>query len=172
MSLSKKYLWLLFLATALAAFGLSMLANSIMNRKAESKFAYAPQVVIGENEPRNQVWGENFPRQYQSFLRTADTSFLSYQNGNKLRDVLDKNPNLVVLWAGYGFSKDYNSPRGHFYAINDLQNSLRTGGPTKPGQGPMPATCWTCKSPDIPRLMNEIGIDEFYRANGLTRGQK
>ena len=158
----KKRYWALFIATAVGAFLLSLLANSIINRKTESKFAYAPQVKIAENEPRNAVWGENFPRQYQSFMKTQDTSFQSYQGGSKMVDMLEKDPKLVVLWAGYGFSKDYNAPRGHHYAVEDLQNTLRTGAPTGPGTGPMPSTCWTCKSPDVPRLMNEIGIDEYY----------
>jgi nitrite reductase (cytochrome c-552) len=26
----------------------------------------------------------------------------------------------------------------------------------------MPATCWTCKSPDVPRVMNRDGVAEFY----------
>lgn len=162
--------WLLFVATVVIVLLLSILANSIISRKAESQFAYQPQVKLSENEPRNEVWGENFPRQYQSFMRTRDTSFVSYMNGNKLRDVLDENPALVVLWAGYGFSKDYNQPRGHGYAIEDIHNTLRTGGPTGPGTGPMPSTCWSCKSPDVPRLMNEIGIKEFYAGKWADKG--
>ncbi|MEH0152837.1 ammonia-forming cytochrome c nitrite reductase [Limibacter armeniacum] len=154
--------WLLFAATVVIVLLLSILANSIINRKAESQFAYQPQVSINEHEPRNEIWGENFPRQYQSFMRTRDTSFVSFMNGSKMRDALEEDPNLVVLWAGYGFSKDYNQPRGHGYAVQDIYNTLRTGGPTGPGTGPMPSTCWTCKSPDVPRLMNEIGIKEFY----------
>lgn len=27
-----------------------------------------------------------------------------------------------------------------------------------------PSTCWTCKSPDVPRLIHEHGIAEFYKA--------
>ncbi len=164
--------WLLFGATVAIVLLLSVLANSILSRKAESQFAYQPQVQIGENEPRNAVWGENFPRQYQSFMQTRDTSFASYLNGSKLRDALEENPELVVLWAGYGFSKDYNQPRGHGYAIEDLHNTLRTGGPTGPGTGPMPSTCWSCKSPDVPRLMNEIGIKEFYSGKWADKGSE
>jgi nitrite reductase (cytochrome c-552) len=170
MSKPKKRLWVLFIATAVGAFLLSMLANSIISRKAESKFAYTPQVKVSDNEPRNQVWGQNFPRQYQSFLKTADTSFVSYSNGSNMVDMLEKDPRLAVLWAGYGFSKDYNAPRGHYYAVEDIQNTLRTGGPTGPGKGPMPSTCWTCKSPDVPRLMNEFGIDEFYSGKWADKG--
>ena len=164
--------WLLFIATVIIVLLLSVLANSIISRKAESQFAYRPQVNINENEPRNEIWGENFPRQYQSYMLTRDTSFTSYLNGSKLRDALEENPELVVLWAGYGFSKDYNQPRGHSYAIEDLHNTLRTRGPTGPGTGPMPNTCWSCKSPDVPRLMNEIGIKEFYAGKWADKGSE
>ena len=167
---SKTKNWLLFLATIVIVILLSILANSIVSRKAESQFAYQPQVKINENEPRNEVWGENFPRQYQSFMRTKDMSFVSYLNGSKLRDALEEDPKLVVLWGGYGFAKDYNQPRGHAYAVTDIHNSLRTGGPTGPATGPMPSTCWTCKSPDVPRLMNTIGVPEFYSGKWADKG--
>jgi len=167
---SKTRNWLLFIATVVVVVLLSMLANSIISRKAESQFAYQPQVKVAANEPRNEVWGRNYPRQYESFMQTRDTSFSSPLNGSRLRDALEENPELVVLWAGYGFSKGYNQPRGHAYAIEDLHNTLRTGGPTGPGTGPMPNTCWTCKSPDVPRLMNEIGIEEFYSGKWADKG--
>ena len=162
--------WLIFTVTIVTVFLLGILASSISNRKAESRFAYQPQVKIPDGEPRNEVWGKNFPRQYQSYARTSDTSFMSYQGGSKMRDMLEEDPRLVILWAGYGFSKDYNQGRGHYYSIEDIYNSLRTGGPTGPGTGPMPSTCWTCKSPDVPRLMNEIGIDEYYKGKWADKG--
>lgn len=162
--------WLLFGVTAIVVFLLGMLASTITNRKTEARFAYQPLVEIDENEARNSVWGENFPRQYQSWLQTTDSTFKSYLNGNKLVDMLEEDPNLVVLWAGYGFSKDYNQPRGHMYAIEDIHNTLRTGAPTGEGTGPMPSTCWTCKSPDVPRLMNEKGIAEFYSGKWADKG--
>ncbi len=153
---------ILFIVTIVVVFLLGLLASSIINRKSEAKYKYVPQVEISENEPRNEEWGKNYPREYQSFLQNSDTSFASFQGGSVMRDVLEEDPRLVVLFAGYGFSKDYNQGRGHFYAIDDIRNTLRTGGPKGPGDGPMPATCWTCKSPDVPRLMNEKGIAEFY----------
>ena len=85
-------------------------------------------------------------------------------------DMLDVDPRLVVLWAGYGFAKDYNQGRGHVYAIDDLTNSLRTGGPTGPDDGPMPSTCWTCKSPDVPRLINENGVNDYYSGKWSAKG--
>ncbi len=164
--------WLLFLATVVVVILLSLLANSIISRKAESQFAYQPQVEISDTEPRNEVWGKNYPRQYESFMRTSDTSFTSQLNGSKLRDALEEDPKLVVLFAGYGFAKDYNQPRGHNYAVEDIHNSLRTGAPTGPGTGPMPSTCWTCKSPDVPRLMKQLGVKEFYDGKWADKGSE
>lgn len=152
----------LFVVTIVVVFLLGLLASSVINRKNEAKYQYTPQVKISENEPRNEEWGKNFPKEYQSFLQTADTSFATYQGGSAMRDMLEEDPNFVILWAGYGFSKDYNQGRGHFYAIEDVHNTLRTGSPQSKEDGPMPATCWTCKSPDVPRLMDEKGVAEFY----------
>ncbi|MFZ2901053.1 MAG: ammonia-forming cytochrome c nitrite reductase [Saprospiraceae bacterium] len=154
--------WILFLLTAVAVFLLALLANSIMDRRAEAKFAFQPKVEIEGIEPRDSVWGMNFPRQYQSYLKTADTSFHSVYNTSGFRDVLHEQPDLVILWAGYGFSKDYNQPRGHYYAVTDVHHTLRIGAPMQAGDGPMPSTCWTCKSPDVPRLMKELGVTEYY----------
>lgn len=162
----------LFIVTIIVVFLLGLLASSIVNRKSEAKYQYVPKVNIAENEPRNEVWGENFPLEYQSSLQTLDTSFASYQGGSRMRDVLEEDPRLVILFAGYGFSKDYNQGRGHAYAIEDIHNTLRTGGPEGKGDGPMPATCWTCKSPDVPRLMNEIGIAEFYSGKWADKGEE
>lgn len=153
---------ILFVVTLVVVFLLGLLASSIVNRKSEAKYQYVPQVSIGENEPRNEEWGKNFPREYQSYLQTADTSFVTYQGGSSMRDMLEEDPRLVVLFAGYAFSKDYNQGRGHYYAIDDIHNTLRTGAPQSKEDGPMPATCWACKGPDVPRLMNEKGVAEFY----------
>lgn len=162
----------LFIVTVIAVFLLGLLASSILNRKSEAKYKYVPKVDISENEPRNAVWGENYPAEYQSFLQTADTTSRTHQGGSAMIDMLEEDPRFVVLWAGYGFSKDYNQGRGHQYAIDDLHNSLRTGGPTSGEDGPMPSTCWTCKSPDVPRMMNEVGVAEFYSGKWASKGEE
>ncbi|MGB0892098.1 MAG: ammonia-forming cytochrome c nitrite reductase [Flavobacteriaceae bacterium] len=162
----------LFIVTVVVVFLLGLLASSIVNRKSEAKYKYVPQVEISDNEPRNAEWGKNFPAEYQSFLQTEKGDFESFQGGSKMRDMLEEDTRLVVLFAGYGFAKDYNQGRGHEHAITDLQNTLRTGGPKGNDDGPMPATCWTCKSPDVPRLMNEKGITEFYKGKWAAKGHE
>ncbi|MCX6242924.1 MAG: ammonia-forming cytochrome c nitrite reductase [Bacteroidetes bacterium] len=164
--------WLLFFATMVIVFLLGLLASSITQRKAESEYVYKPKVKLDEYEPRNSLWGENFPREYQSYLQTADTSFASKYNGNIFIDMLERDPRMVVLWAGYAFSKDYSQSRGHYYAITDIRNTLRTGAPKGPEDGPQPNTCWTCKSPDVPRLMEKLGPIDFYKGKWASRGNE
>jgi len=78
---------------------------------------------------------------------------------------------MVVLWAGYAFSWDYTTPRGHMHTIEDMTRSLRTGAPDTDTTGSnQPGTCWTCKSPDVPRIMAEKGIAEYYKANWAKWG--
>ena len=54
--------WLLFAATVVVVFILGLLASSIVERRAETEYVYKPQVKIKDWEPRNEVWGKNFPR--------------------------------------------------------------------------------------------------------------
>jgi len=164
--------WVLFFATMIVVFLLGLLASSITQRKAEKEYVYKPKVKITECEPRNVVWGENFPREYQSYLKTSDTTFRSKFNGSVMIDELEEDPRLVILWAGYAFSKDYAQGRGHFYAITDIRHTLRTGTPKGPDEGPQPNTCWTCKSPDVPRLMKEMGVKKFYQGKWASRGDE
>src|SRR6056297_700590 len=164
--------WAIFLVTMVVVFLLGLLASSIMERRAEAIFAYQPEVEHGKWEPRNEVWGRNFPRQYDRWEATSDTSFRTKYNGNAFIDMLERNPRLVILWADYGFSKEYNQSRGHYYAIHDIRDILRTGAPVDGKSSPMPNTCWTCKSPDVPRVMSEIGPEEFYKGSWEERGHQ
>ncbi|HLP72584.1 MAG TPA: ammonia-forming cytochrome c nitrite reductase [Bacteroidales bacterium] len=164
--------WLLFFATAGVVFLLGMLASSIIERRAEAVFAYTPELKFSQFEPRNSVWGEYFPREYGTYIQTADTSFRSKYNGSATVDMLEESPRLVVLWAGYAFSKEYKQGRGHYNAINDIRNILRTGAPVNGNPSPQPNTCWTCKSPDVPRMMNQTGVTGFYKGSWDTKGSE
>jgi nitrite reductase (cytochrome c-552) len=167
----KPYLgWLIFIITTVVVFFLGLLASSVMERRAEAVFAYTPQVNYSPTEPRNVVWGQNFPREFQSYYQTADTTFRSKYNGTSTIDMLEVDPRMVVLWAGYAFSKEYKQSRGHFYAITDIRETLRTGTPMNGSKSPQPNTCWTCKSPDVPRLMAQTGPAEFYKGTWEEKG--
>ena len=162
--------WLLFLATVAAVFLLGMLASSIVERRSEAKYAYRPPTDLHPFETDNSVWGKFYPREYETWMKTADTSFHSKYAGSKPIDALETDPELVVLWAGYAFSKDYWQARGHWYAVQDIRNTLRTGSPMTPDAGPQPGTCWACKSPGVPRMINKIGAESFYKATWASLG--
>src|SRR5690625_7755741 len=115
----------LFVVTIVVVFLLGLLASSIINRKNEAKYQFVPKVNIAENEPRNEVWGENYPKEYPSYMRTADATFSSFQGWSAFIDMLEEDPRFVILWAGYAFYKDNNQGRGHYYAIEEVQNYLR-----------------------------------------------
>ncbi|MFO7370211.1 MAG: ammonia-forming cytochrome c nitrite reductase subunit c552, partial [Bacteroidales bacterium] len=59
--------WALFGGTIVVVFLLGLLAASIIQRRTEAVFAYTPTVDYPDWEPRNEVWGDNFPREYQSY---------------------------------------------------------------------------------------------------------
>ncbi len=163
---------LLFAVAMAGAVAVGLMITSVSSRKAEAQFAYGPTQAIKPLEPRNEVWGANYPREFERYYQTADTSFQSKHNGNKPIDMLERDPRMVVLWAGYAFAKDYNAPRGHFYAIRDIQKTLRTGAPMSDTAGPQPATCWSCKSPDVPRRMAAIGAEKFYHEKWAAEGKE
>lgn len=155
--------WLLFFVTLGVVFLLGMLAASITQRRAEiASVMNNKKVEIKGIESRNEIFAENYPRQYETWAKTADTTFQSEFNGSNAVDVLAQRPEMVILWAGYAFAKDYSTPRGHKHAVEDIYHTLRTGAPMTDDAGPQPATCWTCKSPDVPRMMDSVGVAEFY----------
>ncbi len=99
--------WVLFFATIVVVFLLGLLASSIVERRMEATFVNVPKAEIEEFEPLNEVWGQNYPRQFQSYYGTSDTTFRSKHGGSATVDMLEEIPEMVVLWAGYAFSRDY-----------------------------------------------------------------
>jgi len=155
--------WGIFFATMVVVFLLGLFAASITERRAEiATLFHNKKVDIEGIEARNEIWGENYPRQFNTWKKTADMDFRSKHLGNMPEDALESRPEMVVLWAGYAFSRDYRAPRGHMYAIEDLHATLRTGTPDTDTPDMQPAACWMCKTPDMPRLVHEHGIENFY----------
>ena len=157
--------WVLFGATAVIVFLVGWLGASIMERRSEAMMQYQIGKPIADWEPRNEVWGENYPREFETYKSTAESTYLSKYGGNKKRDLLEEDPLNIVLWDGYAFSREYNQARGHYYAIKDIRNTLRTG-------VPQPATCWSCKSPDVPRIMAKMGPAQFYKSHWDSLGHE
>ncbi len=145
-----------------AIFAMIFMTQSVLTKENERvALNKTPQIA----EPyKNESYKNKFPRQYESWHGTKES--------DDIQDLLEGNPQLPVIWAGYGFSKDYNAPRGHAYALQDNVNTLRTGAPVDSKTGPMPKSCWTCKSPDVVRLIKEVGEKEFFAGKWAAYGDE
>ncbi|WP_132692283.1 ammonia-forming nitrite reductase cytochrome c552 subunit [Volucribacter psittacicida] len=109
-----------------------------------------PELVV---ESANHQFAEKYPKQYQTWADTAQSDAIDSVNV--------EDPRTVILWAGYAFAKEYNKPRGHFYSVIDVRNILRTGAPGVTGDA-QPMACWTCKGPDVARLIAEWGEEGYF----------
>ena len=158
--------WLLFGGSMVVVFILGLLVSSLLERRAEVVSIFNNRKTPMEGiVSENSKFASDFPREYETWKQTADTTFKSEFNSSQAVDVLAQRPNMVILWAGYSFSWDYATPRGHQHAVEDVRRTLRTGAPgVTEGKEPQPGTCWTCKGPDVPRLMKEHGVANFYKA--------
>lgn len=109
----------------------------------------------GKIEARSELFAKDHADQFTSWKDTSESK--------ERTDALAEDPQMVVLWAGYPFSKDYNKPRGHFYALTDVRETLRTGAPKTAEDGPLPMACWSCKGPDVARVIEEKGEDGYFK---------
>jgi nitrite reductase (cytochrome c-552) len=148
--------WALLVAAAAATFVLGILAASILQQREEARQGL-PLRPIGQWETQSSKWGENYPREYETYKHMVDSATRTKYGGASHRDYLEATPANVILFAGYSSAKEYRQARGHVHAVEDVTATKRVSEKT-------PATCWTCKSPDVPRLMNTMKPAKFYAA--------
>jgi nitrite reductase (cytochrome c-552) len=147
-----------FVLSAAVVALLALLAVSITERRWEARRPAVAVTPLPEWEAAPAAWGRNYPQEYDTYLASKTSDTRTKFGGAYPRDYLDADPNLVILWAGYGFSKDYNQARGHTHSVEDILATARITPKTV-------GTCWTCKSADVPRLMADLGPAKFYATN-------
>ena len=78
--------WPAFVAVAIvaavAAAGITALLVNIIQRKTEAKQQFLKLVEVDENTTDPAVWGTNWPREYDSYLRTAEASKTNFGGGD------------------------------------------------------------------------------------------
>ena len=94
---------------------IAVLLVNITTRKAEGEQYPLHIVEIADDELDPSVWGKNFPRHYDSFMKTQDSTISTPFGGSVPFDRLERFPAMTRIWAGYAFSKDHNEERGHYY---------------------------------------------------------
>ena len=160
--------WILFGGSMAVVFILGLLVSSLMERRAEVASVFNNKRTVFEDSivAQNEKFKADYPREYETWAMTEDTTFRSMFNGSQETDELADRPEMVILWAGYAFSRHYNTPRGHKHALEDMRKILRTGNPgiqitpDSIAADMQPATCWTCKGPDVPRMMRELSASK------------
>ncbi len=146
-----------FLVGALLMAGLAALLTNIQQRKAEAVEFPLRVVQIADGELDPAIWGQNFPRQYDTFVKTEDSSVETPYGGSAPYSKLERYPAMIRIWAGYAFSKDHNEERGHHYALLDQLDTQRIALVEQPG------ACANCHSADAPRLIEQMGWETFNR---------
>ncbi|MBN2311952.1 MAG: ammonia-forming cytochrome c nitrite reductase subunit c552 [Candidatus Hydrogenedentes bacterium] len=130
-------------ATALVT---ALLVN-IFERKSEARNPYVRLVDVGEDDTDPAKWGINWPKEYESYQRTAiatRTRFGGHGGSEALpAEKIERDPWLKRMFLGYAFSIDYRDRRGHAYMLEDQEITQRL---TKPQSG----SCLHCHASVMP----------------------
>src|SRR5262249_57154215 len=110
------------LLTAAATYGVVALLMNINERKEESKQHYLKLVDLTEETIDPAEWGKNFPREDDSYKRTAENTSRRH-GGSEASSKLEEDPRLVRIFAGYPYSVDYCALRALAYILEDHDNT-------------------------------------------------
>lgn len=142
----------------IVTFGVTGLLVTIVEHKQEARTPFVRLVDVNEGMTDPEPWGTNWPRQYDGYKRTADTTRTRYGGSEAMpASKLEEHPWLKRLYAGYAFSIDYRERRGHAYMLADQESTERVA------QKPQSGACLHCHA----------SITPTYRRLGLeAMGQK
>jgi nitrite reductase (cytochrome c-552) len=131
------------LVTAAATYGVVALLVNINERKQEARQHFFKIVELNEDTIDPAVWGENFPREYDGYKRTAENTSRRH-GGSEAISKLEEDPRLKRIFAGYPFSVDYRERRGHAFMLEDQDRTERVRRFKQPG------ACLHCHASIIP----------------------
>jgi nitrite reductase (cytochrome c-552) len=123
-----------------------------MERRQEATSPFPRIVELNDTITDPAVWGQNFPLQYESYLRTVDQQRTRYGGSEALprtpteadprswvsQSRIEEDPRLRTMWAGYAFATDFREERGHAYMLEDQLFTQRQN------VAPQPGTCLHC----------------------------
>lgn len=152
--------------TAVVVVVAAALLVTVFHRREEARTPYVRLVEVSEGTTDPAVWGVNWPRQYESYLRTTDAERTRYGGSDAVpRQKLESEPWLRTMWSGYAFSLDYRESRGHAYTLHDQDHTLRLL------QRPQPGACLHCHASILPAY-RYVGAGDvemgFRRVNAMS----
>ncbi|HJV56947.1 MAG TPA: ammonia-forming cytochrome c nitrite reductase subunit c552, partial [Methylomirabilota bacterium] len=136
--------WLLSILGFAGIAGLTVLLlallTNIFERKQEARQPFVRVVEVTEATIDPKVWGQNWPNEYDTYLKTALPTTTKYggrglgaSDAGPAEQKLDREPWLKRIFAGYAFSIDYRDRRGHYYALFDQEQTKRVTERKQPG---------------------------------------
>ncbi|MEW4529588.1 ammonia-forming cytochrome c nitrite reductase subunit c552 [Maioricimonas sp. JC845] len=155
------------IGTAVVTIGVAALLVSIFEHKQEARRPFVRLVEVDEATTDPAVWGVNWPDQYDSYLRTVDTSETEYGGSSAMpASKLESHPWLKRLYAGYAFSIDYREARGHAYMLHDQEVTERVTKRTQSG------ACLHCHASIVPtyRRMGLESMEQDASPEALAAG--
>ncbi|MBN1518356.1 ammonia-forming cytochrome c nitrite reductase subunit c552 [Candidatus Sumerlaeota bacterium] len=146
-----KIIVLTTIISAAAAFGATALLIDIFEKKQEARQPFFRVVELDDDTEDPEIWGKNFPQQYDGYKRTVDQQRTRYGGSEALprtpdnadprsivsQSKIEEDNRLKRMWAGYAFAIDFREERGHAYMLDDQTYTSRQ---TKP----QPGTCLNC----------------------------
>jgi len=121
----------LIIVVALATIAVTTLLTNVIERKHEAKNAYVRVVEVTEDTTDPAEWGKNWPKQYDSYKRTAlptKTKYGGHGGNEAFPEQKIERPEyhwLKRMFKGYAFSIDYRDRRGHAYMLSDQEETKR-----------------------------------------------
>jgi nitrite reductase (cytochrome c-552) len=144
---------LIIVVSAAATAGVTALLLNVAERKAEGREPFVRLVEVDEDTTDPAVWGTNWPKQYDTYMLTAQHTATRYggHGGSEAlpAEKIERDPWLKRMFLGYAFSIDYRDRRGHAYMLADQEQTERL---TKPQTG----SCLHCHASIMP-LYRELG---------------
>src|SRR6476661_9257996 len=155
---ARRPFWVFVSAIAVTAVVTALLAALLMNifvRKQEAKDPYLKFVNVDNNTTDPEEWGKNWPRELDTYRRTADVTRTRFGGSEAMpEEKLNRDPWLRDMYAGYAFSIDYRDRRGHAYMLSDQMRTERVL------QKPQPGACLHCHASVIPTY-RRVGAQEL-----------
>jgi len=158
---------------ALATMGVTALLINIFQRKQEAKEPFLKVVQVTEDDVDPKKWGANWPREYDSYLRTSEPTRTKYggglagPEGTLPPEKAVRDPWLTRIFAGYLFAVDYRDRRGHAFMLQDQEVTKRN----VPAEKKQSGNCLHCHGSIMP-LYRKLGSDALPNASPAEQVQK
>ena len=126
------YILLLVLVAAATA-GVTALLLNVSERKAEGREPFVRLVEVDEDTTDPAVWGVNWPKQYETYLLTAESTRTRFGAGHGWANQAGLRARLQVLIKSV--CQHWQPPKPHPYTPSDSGSGHRCGLATKDREG-------------------------------------